>query len=63
MLKYINYTIILIKNCINRQIMQKYKYHWGKVPYKKILNRDSVFEIKNEEGFLFFKQVLDRKGK
>ncbi|WP_283784195.1 cytidylyltransferase domain-containing protein [Campylobacter jejuni] len=55
----------LVNGCfiISKTLMQKYKYHWGKVPYKKILNRDSVFEIKNEEDFLFFKQVLDRKGK
>ncbi len=53
----------LVNGCfiIDRDLMAKCKYQWGKTPYKKILNSISTFEIKNEDDFLFFKEVLDKK--
>ncbi|EAJ5695854.1 hypothetical protein BXA15_00015 [Campylobacter lari] len=56
----------LVNGCfiMEAKLVKKYKYPWGKVPYKKILDQSLAFEIKNEKDFIFFKEVLDgKKGK
>ncbi|HED6979584.1 TPA: hypothetical protein R5250_000074 [Campylobacter coli] len=52
----------LVNGCfiISKNLMEKYRYPWGKVPYKKILEHKFTFEIKDTNDFLFFKQILDK---
>ncbi|WP_139470523.1 cytidylyltransferase domain-containing protein [Campylobacter armoricus] len=56
----------LVSGCfiMDTELVKKYKYPWGKVPYRKVLDQSLAFEIKNEKDFIFFKEVLDQiKGK
>lgn len=52
-----------IKNAcfiISSKIASKYLNYWGKLPYKKVLDKNDVFEVKDENDFLFLKNVLRR---
>lgn len=50
-----------IKNAcfiVSKNVASKYLNYWGKLPYKKIIDKNYIFDIKNESDFLFIKNNL-----
>lgn len=56
---------VLVNGCfiMSKKLNMKYKYPWGKIPFKKIINKYSSFEIKSKKDFdIFTKVYLPNEG-